>query len=165
MEIKKASRHFYVPFSKITVKIINLKIASKIALEIFHFHFITSCRRRKCDFFEGCPALLDLSVCDARARFGLRPRVESLSLRHFFFAKNGERRRKSSLHAFVSTKALHSKPKVFFTSSPNSGSLACEVVSFRYHSISLVKRSAYAAREVSASGGLMCFCLKRTCGA
>ena len=31
-----------------------------------------------------------------------------------------ERRRKYSLHAFVSTKALHSKPKVFFTSSPNS---------------------------------------------
>jgi hypothetical protein len=25
-----------------------------------------------------------------------------------------ERRRKSSLHAFVPTKALHSKPKVFF---------------------------------------------------
>ena len=34
--------------------------------------------------------------------------------------ENGERRRKSSLHAFVPTKALHSKPKVFFTSSPNS---------------------------------------------
>ena len=78
-------RHFYAPFSKTTVKIINLKIASKLALEIFHFYFITSCWRRKCDFFEGCPALLDLSVCDARARFGLRPRVESLSLRHFFF--------------------------------------------------------------------------------
>ena len=61
----------------------------------------------------------------------------------------------------MSTKALHSKPKVFFTSSPNSGSLACEVVTFRYRSISLVKRSAYAAREVSASGGLMCFCLLR----
>ena len=45
----------------------------------------------------------------------------------FFFAKkNGERRRKSSLHAFVQTKALHSKPRVFFTSSPNSRSLACE---------------------------------------
>ena len=38
----------------------------------------------------------------------------------FFLQKNGERRRKSSLHAFVPTKALHSKPKVFFTSSPNS---------------------------------------------
>ena len=75
--------------------------------------------------------------------------------------KMAERRRKSSLHAFVSTKALHLKPKVFFTSSPNSGSLACEVVTFSYRSISLVKRSAYAAREVSASGGLMCFCLKR----
>ena len=50
----------------------------------------------------------------------------------------------------MSTKALHSKPKVFFTSSPNSGSLACEVVSFRYRSISLVKRSACAAREVAA---------------
>ena len=32
---------------------------------------------------------------------------------------------KASLHAFVPTKALHLKPEVFFTSSPNSGSLAC----------------------------------------
>ena len=43
------------------------------------------------------------------------------SLSAIFFAKKmAERRRKSSLHAFVPTKALHSKPKVFFTSSPNS---------------------------------------------
>ena len=42
------------------------------------------------------------------------------SSRHFFCQKNGEGRRKSSRHAFVPTKALHSKPKVFFTSSPNS---------------------------------------------
>ena len=33
--------------------------------------------------------------------------------------KMAERRRKSSLHAFVSTKALHLKQNVFFTSSPN----------------------------------------------
>jgi len=30
----------------------------------------------------------------------------------------------------VPTKALHLKPKVFFTSSPNSRSLACEVAPF-----------------------------------
>jgi hypothetical protein len=36
-------------------------------------------------------------------------------------------------------KALHSKPKVFFTSSPIPGSLACEVVSLRCRFIALVK--------------------------
>jgi hypothetical protein len=37
----------------------------------------------------------------------------------FFFAqKNGKRSRKALLHAFMPIKALHSKPKVFFTSSP-----------------------------------------------
>jgi hypothetical protein len=63
----------------------------------------------------------------------------------------------------VSTKALHLKPKVFFTSSPNSGSLACEDapfhsacegVSFRCRSIALVK--------LPPVGGRMCSCLKRT---
>ena len=58
----------------------------------------------------------------------------------FFCKKNGERRRKSSLHAFVPTKALHLKPKVFFTSSQNSREdllvkslpmVACEEVSLR----------------------------------
>ena len=44
--------------------------------------------------------------------------------------KNGERSRKASLYAFVQTKALHLKPKVFFTSSPIPRSLACEVASF-----------------------------------
>ena len=46
----------------------------------------------------------------------------------FLPKKMAERRRKSSLHA--ATAALHSKPKVFFTSSPNSRSLACEVAPF-----------------------------------
>ena len=48
---------------------------------------------------------------------------------HFFLQKNGQRRRKSSLHA--ATAALHSKTKFFFASSPYSRRLACEVVSFR----------------------------------
>ncbi|MBR2344955.1 MAG: hypothetical protein IKA71_04130 [Lentisphaeria bacterium] len=72
--------------------------------------------------------------------------------------ENGERSRKASLHA--ATAALHSKPKVFFTSSPNSRSLACEVVSFRYRSISLVKRSACAAREVAACRRVDVFLIK-----
>ena len=51
---------------------------------------------------------------------------------------------------------LHLKPKVFFTSSPNSGSLACEDapfhsacegVSFRYHSIALVKFSPFGSKD------------------
>ena len=60
----------------------------------------------------------------------------------FFCQKMAERRRKSSLHAFVSTKALHSKPKVFFTSSPSPRedllvksllSVACEDVPLTFH--------------------------------
>jgi len=61
--------------------------------------------------------------------------------------KNGERRRKSSLHAFVPTKALHSKPKVFFTSSPSRRE---DLLVKTLHFIPLVKRSACAAREVAA---------------
>ena len=63
-------------------------------------------------------------------------------------------------HLHAATAALHSKPQVFFTSSPNSRSLACEVVSFRYRSISLVKRSACAAREVAACRRVDVFLIK-----
>jgi len=55
----------------------------------------------------------------------------------FACGKNGERSRKASLHA--ASVALHSKPKVFFTSSRIPGSLACEVVSLRCRFIALVK--------------------------
>ena len=61
------------------------------------------------------------------------PRVQIPLSPPFFLQKNGERRRKSSLHAFVQTKALHLKPKVFFTSSPNSREdlLACPAIARR----------------------------------
>ena len=55
----------------------------------------------------------------------------------FACGKNGERSRKASLHA--ASVALHSKPKVFFTSSRIPGSLACEAVSLRCRFIALVK--------------------------
>ena len=70
--------------------------------------------------------------------------------------ENGERSRKASLHAFVPTKALHLKPQVFFTSSQNSRSLACEVapgsISLRRGKPfqSLVKSFALLTCEVSS---------------
>ena len=56
-----------------------------------------------------------------------------------------ERRRKSSLHAFVPTKALHSKPKVFFTSSPNPRE---DLLVKTLHFIPLVKTFASLTCEV-----------------
>ena len=77
--------------------------------------------------------------CTARYRG-----FESLALRHFFCKKNGERRRKSSLHC-----AKHN-----FTSSRGASRSS---LNHRYallvktlHFIPLVKRSACAAREVAA---------------
>ena len=61
---------------------------------------------------------------------------------------------KASLHAFVPTKALHSKPKVFFTSSPipeallvkSFALLTCEVFSLReYGWCFILQRFAYMA--------------------
>ena len=66
----------------------------------------------------------------------------------FACGKNGERSRKASLRA--ASAALHSKPKVFFTSSPIPGSLACEVVSLRCRFIALVKPLISFACEVAA---------------
>jgi len=67
----------------------------------------------------------------------------------------------------VPTKALHSKPKVFFTSSPNSREdLLVKTLpsSFHYaaasHFIPLVKRSACAAREVAACRRVEVFLLR-----
>ena len=122
----------------------------------FQYHS-TDGKYQKEPFFSGfkIPLFLakygndSLIINDFSSRTSIKKSSKEIdSLSAIFLQKNGERRRKSSLHAFVPTKALHSKPKVFFTSSPNTGSLACEDVSFRYRSISLVKRSACAAREV-----------------
>ena len=52
------------------------------------------------------------------------------------------------LHA--ASAALHSNPKVFFTSPPIPGSLACEVVPLRYRFIALVKPLISFACEVAA---------------
>ena len=58
-----------------------------------------------------------------------------LTLRHFHFKENenGERSRKASLHAFVPTKALHLKPKVFFTSSPIPEALLVKTLPAPFH--------------------------------
>jgi len=68
-----------------------------------------------------------------------------------------ERSRKASLHAFCvlphqrqSQKLFTQNRRFFFTSSQKTRSLACEDISFRLRSITLVKRSACAAREVAA---------------
>ena len=61
---------------------------------------------------------------------------ESLSLRHFFCQKNGERRRKSSLHCAKHNFTQKAQPFLhIFTKTPFW--LACEVVSFRWRSITL----------------------------
>ena len=67
----------------------------------------------------------------------------------------GERSRKASLHAFGNLPHKRQSQKLFTSSRGDSRSslklrqrLACEDVSFRLRSITLVKRSACAAREV-----------------
>ena len=81
---------------------------------------------------------------------------ESLYPDHFFCKKMVNE--DASLHFSARSATSLKRRSLFFTSSPNSRSLACEVVSFRYCSITLVKRSAVAVHEVAACGGLMCFC-------
>ena len=81
-------------------------------------------------------------------------KFQPLILSGFYFLMV-ERSRKTSLHA--ASAALHSKPKVFFTSSPIPGSLACEVVPLRCRVIAFVKPLISFACEVAASGGRMCY--------
>ena len=69
--------------------------------------------------------------------------------RHFFCKKNGERRRKSSLHCAKHNFTQKVQPFLHIFTKPRRR-LTCEVISFRYRSIPLVKRSACAAREVAA---------------
>ena len=79
---------------KITVKIIKLKIASKLAIEFFIFTLRLSAWRRKRDFFMGCPALLDqrsamltlTSLCSCRIPLSLSRRSPNgrRRIRHFF---------------------------------------------------------------------------------
>ena len=93
----------------------------------------------------------------------IRDRYERLhtrkekSLRDFFCAngfklsekiwRGNIRRRKSSLHCAKRNFTQKAQPSLHIFTQPRRR-LTCEVVSFRYRSIPLVKRSACAAREV-----------------
>ena len=80
------------------------------------------------------------------------PKIQAAKRAAFIF---GERSRKASLHAFGNLPHKRQLQKLFTSSRGDSRSslklrqrLACEDVSFRLRSITLVKRSACAAREV-----------------
>ena len=91
------------------------------------------------DFLAGLPCVTrPLRGCVTQAHGGLTPaRVESLALRHFFLQKMANEAarllftvRSTTSHLHAAPAALHLKPKVFFTSSQNSRSLACEDAPF-----------------------------------
>ena len=65
-----------------------------------------------------------------------------------FFCPNGQKNTKPQGFTSLREAQLHSKTKFFFTSSLKFRSLACEVVSLRYRSISLVKTFLSVACEV-----------------
>jgi len=80
------------------------------------------------------------------------PKIQAAKRAAFIF---GERSRKASLHAFGNLPHKRQSQKLFTSSRGDSRSslklrqrLACEDVSFHLRSITLVKRSACAAREV-----------------
>ena len=102
---------FFLLFSKrwtkITVKIIKLKIASKLAIEFFIFTLRLSAWRRKRDFFMGCPALLDQRSAMLTLVVALLRRRIPLSLSRR--SPNG-RRRIRHFYAQILTKYPHFSP-------------------------------------------------------
>ena len=94
---------------------------------------------------------------------------------HFFAQILGKKITKTQVFTSLREAQLHLKPKVFFTSSPNSGSLAClsrhssqsdggwsRFIPLSLHCTCLPRRSKAKTGEVAACGGRMCFFLQRT---
>ena len=86
-------------------------------------------RKDSCLFIKGwyITRVSGHSAVGSALALGARSREFESRCPDHFLQKNGQRSRKASLHAFMLTKTLHSKPKVFFTSSQNSKNLAREV--------------------------------------